>query len=154
MLAGIDTFVVCMQCPVGKYTSEAKMTSCTTCEDGTYAGTGASVCEPCAAGTRLKNALTGVPADACEDVSRHASCIVCALVFPVTDRLMGCMQCEAGKYSGEDKMTECTDCPGGTYAAGGASFCESCVAGTELVDNTSGDPGGACNDVSRDMFCA
>jgi hypothetical protein len=105
--------------------------SCQSCPANTYSGIGASTCTACAAG---KTSVAG--ASVCRTARVTGKYVVG----------VGCIDCEAGKYSVNLDSPSCVGCLPGTYSttmrATSASACVPCPADT--YSNVTHGSGGRC----------
>eukprot|EP01043_Picozoa_sp_COSAG02_P063358 COSAG02_NODE_8958_length_2382_cov_11.174332_1_plen_460_part_10 len=134
-VAGSDEATDCVECQVGRYSSEVGSSSCISCAAGRYVDVAGSDeeadCISCAAGRYVDVAGSDEATDCAEcQVGRYSSevgnssCISCAAGRYVdvagSDEEADCISCAAGRYvdvAGSDEATDCVECQVGRYSA-------------------------------------
>lgn len=127
------------------------------CNAGSYSGSGAAACTPCALG-QAQSSSGQTTCVAC-DAGRFANTTgrsACALCSPgrATGALgqVACPLCAAGTFSNSTEATECKLCRAGRYAAApGSTRCSRCSAGHFCVIGSDSPTQFACG--SAAVFC-
>ena len=99
----------------------------------------------CANGTSF---LAAVAAETAADITEGCCSSRCSPGSRV-DRNGRCELCQAGMFAAEENAAQCSACPFGTHAAGGASTCAVCGAGTFDSDF---NPATACISCPAGLF--
>ncbi|CAF1061349.1 unnamed protein product [Adineta steineri] len=103
-ITGKSSVQSCLQCPIGTYGSTSGQSTCTVCPSGAYCALAASNPQYCASGTYQ----------------------------PVTDGTsnLACLACPAGTFAPNLGVSNCNDCPSGTYCMAGSSSTQACPSAT------------------------
>lgn len=123
---------VCLDCPSG-FMSNARESTCTRCEAGTYASSsGSATCESCNKGTStlgLTNATncTDCPKGYYSD-TRASVCQVCAKgTYAEAEGTPRCLECDSGTFAENNGSSHCAYCWNGTYQeSSGQASCVNC----------------------------
>ena len=134
---------LCLLCPPGEVSNLSGSVGCTACGAGTFSGSpGGTTCEvcssggyctgtdsygggftPCEAGTYNEQPGSSSP-DVCQPCRRGTSSPTAG-----ADSSETCASCRAGTFGGEPGLSECKDCPAGSYSNNGSHSCDECEAG-------------------------
>eukprot|EP01043_Picozoa_sp_COSAG02_P068293 COSAG02_NODE_11287_length_1754_cov_1.589728_1_plen_532_part_10 len=142
----------CELCPAGTISTVDDARACTTCEAGTFAAAGSSVCTACDFG------------QVDEDLTPATPCSLCSPgTFAHAEGRVSCESCSAPngqwrRVQGEQRVSECDYCPPGFFSYGainttsGSSIpsaeCQLCPSGSSAVATDSS----VCNFCSAGRF--
>ena len=111
--------VSCQACGLGEYKSSSGSVACDLCEEGKYLDQSAgTACLTCPAQT---SSLQG---------QAHVQSCSCIPGYTGPGGLVGCQQCDRGKYKHTKGSSQCISCSAGTYSDqmgnNQSSYCSSC----------------------------
>ena len=155
----------CANCPAGKYSPAAGMTSCIYCPANTHtsnSNVGSYRLSDCTCNSGYSGpnggpcSVTPCAAGKFRPAGSAAGCVACPEgKFAGAN---GCGICIAGKFTSTAGLTVCTACGAGTYAVAGASVCTQCPAGKfgkqvhSATDVTGQDAAEDCTNCMRGKF--
>ena len=125
----------CRSCPGGKFNAKTNMksdTSCLGCVPGKYSRPRAAECLDCAAGSFSEFANSSeciLCQEGFESLDDRTACVACSAgkySALVDGQLLGCLDCDPGKFNDESNSTSCLDCPQGKLAVHPFTSCSQC----------------------------
>ncbi len=133
--ADVRGMSLCRSCPGGKFNPKTNMksdTSCLGCVPGKYSRPRAAECLDCAAGSFSEFANSSeciLCQEGFESLDDRTACVACSAgkySALVDGQLLGCLDCDPGKFNDESNSTSCLDCPQGKLAVHPFTSCSQC----------------------------
>jgi len=133
--AAVTGSSACSLCEIGKYLADDGLNltkhdepgDCKLCEGGLVSSDDRSTCEPCPAGTAVKN------------ISSEFTCVACPLGHFSKGGTDRCEACAVGQYAPINGSSVCLRCsPPRWTSASGSPYCDACRSRYYLTDSSLG----------------